>query len=130
MVTSYLANLSPESIRLDQHHSDDGIRVLILRAARRRTRRKLALLTTTGTAFTKNASFIKIPIYWTRSPRWGGGGWMYLVPSRQPYIVKYGGDRVKAGSQTAKQYSLTAEIGDLENRSYSHALVVCRLALL
>ncbi|TPX49649.1 hypothetical protein SeMB42_g02543 [Synchytrium endobioticum] len=33
---------------------------------------------------------------------------MYLVPSRQPYIVKYGGARVKAGSQTAKQYSLTA----------------------
>ncbi|TPX31618.1 hypothetical protein SeMB42_g07736 [Synchytrium endobioticum] len=33
-----------------------------------------------------------------------GGGWMYLVPSRQPYIVKYGGARLrKAGSQTAKQ---------------------------
>ncbi|TPX42267.1 hypothetical protein SeLEV6574_g05686 [Synchytrium endobioticum] len=23
-----------------------------------------------------------------------GGGWMYLVPSRQPYIVKYGGARL------------------------------------
>ncbi|TPX34935.1 hypothetical protein SeLEV6574_g08243 [Synchytrium endobioticum] len=50
---------------------------------------------------------------------------MYLVPSRQPYIVKYGGARVKTVSQTAKQYSLTAETGDLENRVYSHALVVC-----
>ncbi|TPX49237.1 hypothetical protein SeMB42_g02696 [Synchytrium endobioticum] len=51
---------------------------------------------------------------------------MYLVPSRQPYIVKYGGARVrKAVSQTAKQYSLTAETGDLENRVYSHAFVVC-----
>ncbi|TPX43443.1 hypothetical protein SeMB42_g04718 [Synchytrium endobioticum] len=51
---------------------------------------------------------------------------MYLVPSRQPYIVKYGGARVKAVSQTATQYSLTAEIGGLENCAYSHALVVWR----
>ncbi|TPX50151.1 hypothetical protein SeMB42_g02355 [Synchytrium endobioticum] len=50
---------------------------------------------------------------------------MYLVPSRQPYIVKYGGARVKAVSQTAKPYSLTPEIGDLDNCAYSHALVVC-----
>ncbi|TPX30073.1 hypothetical protein SeMB42_g07986 [Synchytrium endobioticum] len=61
------------------------------------------------------------------SPRWGGGGWMYLVPSRQPYILKYGGARVKAVSQTAKQYNLPAvEIGELETRAYSHALVVCQ----
>ncbi|TPX39326.1 hypothetical protein SeMB42_g06373 [Synchytrium endobioticum] len=65
--------------------------------------------------------------YWVSgSPRWGGSGWLCLVPSRQPYTVKYGGARVKAVSQTAKPYSLTAvEIGDLENRAYSHALVVC-----
>ncbi|TPX44738.1 hypothetical protein SeLEV6574_g04311 [Synchytrium endobioticum] len=64
--------------------------------------------------------------YWVgRSSRWGGGGWMYLVSSRQPYIVLYGGARVKAVSQTAKPYSLAAvETGDLEYRAYSHALVV------
>ncbi|TPX54200.1 hypothetical protein SeMB42_g00412 [Synchytrium endobioticum] len=45
--------------------------------------------------------------------------------TKKPYIVKYGGARVKAVSQIAKPHSLTAvEIGDLETRAYSHTLVV------